>query len=288
MGGIGLVGFAQTFAGNKLIGNTAERTAVTAFMDFGELLQDASLLVGLGISFLAGMVAFFSPCVLPLLPGYLSIMSGFSVSEIESGDASTREMLRSTILFVLGFSVVFVSLGAAATALGSTLLQNLTAITKVAGWFIVLFGILVLWGAVSSSPLFAGMMRERRVNIRTEKLGAFAPPVMGLAFGFGWTPCIGPILAVILALASAQGSVFQGMALLAAFSLGIGVWFVLAGLGVSKLFKRMRRHLRTINIASGVLIIVFGVVMASGKLGILSGWVSEFFIRVGLDALTEI
>ncbi len=257
-------------------------------MNFGELLQDASLLVGLGISFLAGMVAFFSPCVLPLLPGYLSIMSGFSVNEIESGQASTREMLRATVLCVLGFTTVFVALGAAATALGSTLLQNLTAITKVAGWFIVVFGILVLWGAVSSSPLFAGMMRERRINIRTEKLGAFAPPVMGLAFGFGWTPCIGPILAVILALASAQGSVFQGMALLAAFSLGIGVWFVLAGLGVSRLFKRMRRHLRKINIVSGVVIIVFGVVMASGKLGILSGWVSEFFVKVGLDALTEI
>jgi cytochrome c-type biogenesis protein len=257
-------------------------------MDFAELLQDSALLFGLGISFLGGMVAFFSPCVLPLLPGYLSIMSGFSVSEIESGEASPRQMLRATVLFVLGFTAVFVSLGAAATALGSVLLENLSALTKIAGWFVIGFGVLVLWGALSNSPLLRGAMRERRVNVRNEKLGAFAPPVMGLAFGFGWTPCIGPILGVILTLASAQGSVVQGMAMLAAFSCGIGVWFVLAGLGVSKLFKRMRKHLRTINLASGALVIAFGIIMVSGRIGQLSGYVSDFFIKIGLDALTQI
>ena len=247
--------------------------------------------VGIGAAFLFGIISFVSPCVLPLLPGYLSLMSGYSVGDLEAGTASTARMVKTTGLFVAGFTVVFVLLGAAATSLGQVVSRYQFVATRVAGWLVVAFGILIVVSAVSNSPFLAGLMRERRMEVRPSRLGAWAPVVMGLAFGFAWTPCIGPVLAAILLTASVQETVGEGMVLLFSYALGLGVPFVLAGIGMTKMLgavKFLRKYLRPINIPSGLLVAAFGVVMISGNLARLSGWFQELFTTIGLDRLAEI
>ncbi|MDH3500483.1 MAG: cytochrome c biogenesis protein CcdA [Acidimicrobiia bacterium] len=242
-------------------------------------------------AFVFGAISFVSPCVLPLLPGYLSLMSGYSVSDLQAGNASAVRMLRVTLLFVAGFTVVFVALGASATSLGRWLISNQRVATTVAGWVVVVFGILIVILALWNSPALSWMMRERRVEVRPSKLGPWAPPLMGIAFGFGWTPCIGPVLAGILTAAATQDTVGQGMTLLFFYSLGLGVPFVLAGVGMTKAFGAMafvRKYLRPINVASGLLLAGFGVLMVTGRLTDLSSWFTEFFIKIGLDGLAEI
>lgn len=243
------------------------------------------------IAFGAGILSFVSPCVLPLLPGYLSLMSGYSVAELESGSASSVRMLRVTGLFVLGFTVVFVALGAAATGVGSFLARNKTLATQAAGWVVVGFGLLIVWTAVSKSSLLARLTRERRVEVRPSRLGIWAPPLMGLAFGFAWTPCIGPVLGVILTAAAVQDTVVRGMVLLFVFALGLGVPFVLAGVGMSRAFRAMqvlRRYVRPLNIASGLLLAGFGVLMITGQINVLSSWISRLLIDTPLERLAEI
>ena len=247
--------------------------------------------VGIGAAFLFGIISFVSPCVLPLLPGYLSLMSGYSVGDLEAGTASTSRMAKVTGLFVLGFTVVFVLLGAAATSLGRFVLEYRLTATQVAGWLVVAFGILIVVSAVSNSPFLAGLMRERRMEVRPSRLGGWAPIVMGLAFGFAWTPCIGPVLAAILTTAAVQETVGEGMVLLFAYAMGLGVPFVLAGIGMTKMLgavRLLRRYLRPINIASGLLLAAFGVLMITGNLARLSGWFQELFTTIGLDRLAEI
>ncbi len=242
-------------------------------------------------AFVFGAISFVSPCVLPLLPGYLSLMSGYSVADLQAGNASTARMLRVTLLFVAGFTAVFVALGASATSLGRWLVSNQTAATRIAGWVVVGFGVLIVVLALSNSPLLNWFSRERRVEVRPSQLGPWAPPLMGLAFGFGWTPCIGPVLAGILLAASTQETVGQGMTLLFFYSLGLGVPFVLAGIGMTKAFGAMaflRKYLRQVNVASGLLLAGFGVLMITGRITDLSSWFTEFFIRIGLDGLAEI
>ncbi len=242
-------------------------------------------------AFIFGAISFVSPCVLPLLPGYLSLMSGYSVADLQSGEASSSRMVRVTLLFVAGFTIVFVALGASATGLGRWLIRNQTTATAVAGWVVVVFGLLIVAMAVSNSPLLGWLTRERRMDVRPSKLGAWAPPVMGIAFGFGWTPCIGPVLAGILTAAATQETVGQGMLLLFFYSLGLGVPFVIAGVGMTRAFGAvafMRKYLRPINVASGLLLAGFGVMMVTGQLTDLSSWFTEFFIRIGLDGLAEI
>lgn len=247
--------------------------------------------VSIVTAFIFGAISFVSPCVLPLLPGYLSLMSGYSVADLQSGEASAARMLRVTLLFVAGFTIVFVALGASATSLGRWLIRNQTMATAIAGWVVVAFGLLIVAMAVSNSPLLSWFTRERRMDVRPSKLGAWAPPVMGIAFGFGWTPCIGPVLAGILTAAATQETVGQGMLLLLFYSLGLGVPFVAAGVGMTKAFGAvafMRKYLRPINVASGLLLAGFGVLMVTGQLTDLSSWFTEFFIRIGLDGLAEI
>jgi cytochrome c-type biogenesis protein len=247
--------------------------------------------VGIGAAFLFGIISFVSPCVLPLLPGYLSLMSGYSVGDLEAGTASTARMAKVTGLFVLGFTVVFVLLGAAATSLGRFVLQYRLTATQVAGWLVVAFGVLIVVSAVSNSPFLAGLMRERRMEVRPSRLGAWAPVVMGLAFGFAWTPCIGPVLAAILTTAAVQETVGEGMVLLFSYAMGLGVPFVLAGMGMTKMLgavRFLRRYLRPINVASGLLLAAFGVLMITGNLARLSGWFQELFTTIGLDRLAEI
>lgn len=243
-------------------------------------------ITGLGpVSVLAafgfGALSFVSPCVLPLLPGYLSMMSGYSAADLGEGRASTRRMLRVTLLFVAGFTVVFVTLGAAATTLGRALLRNQDAFTTAAGWLVVAMGLFLAVTAVWTPRFFLPLMRERRIEVRPSRLGSWGPPLMGLAFGFAWTPCIGPTLGSILALTAVgqEGlTVAQGMTLLAVYSAGLGLPFVIAGLAAGraiKFFGRIRRHLRAITVASGLLLAGFGVLMITGNLLDLNRWLQQ-------------
>ena len=237
------------------------------------------------VAFGAGMLSFLSPCVLPMVPGYLSLMSGVSVTEVAAGSAAdTRRLVRSTLLFVAGFTVVFTALGATASAVGSALLDHQRTLDRVAGFVIVVMG-LFLAGMVSPRLL----QRERRFHVSPSKLGAFAAPVMGMAFAFGWTPCIGSVLAPIFTLAASEGTVRSGVVLLLFYSLGLGVPFVASGVAFGRLagaFDWVKRHFRVINVTSGLLLATFGVLLLTNRVGEVSGWILDTMDRLGLDALT--
>ena len=245
-----------------------------------ENVGEAAYLIQLLIAFGAGVISFISPCVLPLLPGYLSMMSGYSAAQLEQGEVSNARMTRVILLFILGFTVVFAALGAAATGFGQFLRQNLNAFTRISGIVIIAFGLLMVAMAVSNRGFLAVTSQEKRVQVKPSRLGKWAPPVMGAAFGFGWTPCIGPVLTVILATAATQDTLGQGVLLLVAYSAGLGVPFLLAGLGLFKFFGKLKPYLRPINIASGVFLTVFGVVMVTGNLGAMSAWFVQIFDAV--------
>ena len=171
-------------------------------------------------------------------------------------------------------------MGAIATGLRTWLVANLTTFTRLAGLTVIAFGIVMVATAVSDRGVLSGLGRERRLDVRPSRLGVWAPPVMGVAFGFAWSPCIGPVLTVILATASLQETLGRGMLLLLAYSLGLGVPFLLSGLGLFKLFGRLKPYLRPINIVSGVLLTIFGVVMVTGNVSTLSNWFSDFLLSV--------
>jgi len=245
-----------------------------------ENVETTTYAIQLVIAFGAGVISFVSPCVLPLLPGYLSMMSGYSASELEEGNVSTPRMVRVILLFIAGFTVVFVVLGVAAASLGNVLTRNLGTFERIAGVIIIAFGLLMVVMAISNRGFLANFNRERRVNVRPSRLGGWAPPVMGAAFAFGWTPCIGPVLTVILATAGTRGSVPEGIGLLVSYSLGLGVPFLLAGLGLFKLFGKLKPYLRGINIVSGLVLASFGVLMVTGRVGDLSVVIVRFFDSV--------
>lgn len=240
----------------------------------------ATYLVQILIAFGAGVISFVSPCVLPLLPGYLSMMSGYSASQIEHGEASTGRMLSVILQFIAGFTLVFAAIGAGATSLSTFLVKNLDTFTRVAGVAIILLALLMVAMAVSNRGLLAALNRDRRLDVRPSRLGRWAPPVMGVAFGFAWTPCIGPVLGVILATAAVSETLGQGILLLVVFSMGLGIPFLLSGLGLLKFFGRLQPYLKGISIVSGVLLAGFGVVMLTGNLSDISSWVSRIFIDV--------
>ena len=233
-------------------------------------------------AFLAGLVSFLSPCVLPLIPGYISFISGLSLQELrtpQETSQATRRAFLSSVWFVLGFSAVFIALGASATALGGLLLPRLVALRIFAGILIVIFG-LHLTGLFRIPFLQV----EKKVEVRQRPLTALGAFLVGAAFAFGWTPCIGPILAGILALASTQETVPQGMLLLASYSLGLGLPFLAASLGVQaflRFFGRFKTYLRAVEIASGLLLIGVGLLIMADRLTLLSRYLT-FFNRFSL------
>ena len=226
-------------------------------------------------AFLFGAFSFLSPCVLPLLPGYLSMMSGYSAADLSDGKVSTARMARVTLAFVGGFTAVFVALGATATTLGKSLLRNNSTITVISGWVVIAMGLFLAVSAIWNPRLLMPLMRERRAEVRPSRLGAFAPPVMGAAFGFAWTPCIGPTLGAILTVAATESTVKQGMFLLFVYSLGLGIPFVAAGIGITKVygaFGWVKRRFLQISVASGLFLAGFGVLMVTGHLTDLNQW----------------
>ncbi|HTS67708.1 MAG TPA: cytochrome c biogenesis CcdA family protein [Terriglobia bacterium] len=226
------------------------------------------------IAFLAGIVSFLSPCVLPLVPGYVSMLSGATIEELrrETSGELLRRIFRNSLAFIAGFTVVFVLLGASATWVGGFLLAKRTVFNVVAGIVVIIFG-LHLTGLVKIPLLY----REARLDTGAPRRSLGGAFLLGFAFAFGWTPCIGPILAAILALAAQRDTVFQGMFLLAIYSAGLAIPFLLTSVGLStfmKFYGGFRKHLQAVEVASGVLLIVLGVLMAFNKLTIISGYFS--------------
>ena len=227
--------------------------------------------VGILAAFLAGVLSFLSPCVLPLIPGYLSFITGYTATELAEDKRNTKAVLIPSVLFVVGFSIIFIAFGASASVLGGFLFDYKDILTKVAGVVVVVFGFFML-GIVKLPWLYG----EARVEMgKARKFGRGAALVMGMAFAFGWTPCVGPILGSILAIAGTTGSVAQGVLLLAAYSLGLGVPFILTALLFGRLtttLKWLNRNSLIINRVAGVLLMIVGVLIFTGQLGVLASW----------------
>ncbi len=225
-------------------------------------------------AFMAGIVSFLSPCVLPLVPGYVAIISGASLEELKAGpDAGVmRKALFHSICFILGFSIVFVALGAASTLISSVI--KLTLLTRLAGIVVIVFGLHMV-GIIKIGLLY----RDTRVHDTKDPSSAIGSFLMGFAFAFGWTPCIGPILAGILAIAATKEGVWQGVSLLSVYALGLAIPFLLTTLALSRFlafYQRFRKHLHQLEVASGVLLILLGVLLASNQFTRLSGYLSRF------------
>lgn len=227
--------------------------------------------IGLLIAFGAGFTSFISPCILPLIPGYLSFITGLSLEELKHKDHAAQVLL-SSLIFVLGFSIVFVLLGTSASVVGSLLIRLRPFFNHIAGVLIILMGLLVL-GAVKL-PL---LQRERRFHL-AHSWGKFGTLLLGMAFAFGWTPCVGPILSAILVFAASVGSASKGAALLFSYSLGLGVPFILSAVALERLvstFGWIKQHYRTINAISGSLLVVMGILLFTGQLTFMSLWLQR-------------
>lgn len=234
--------------------------------------------VTLWAAFGAGILSFLSPCVLPLVPPYLCFLAGAELEELTARDArdiSYAHVLASAFAFVLGFSTVFVGLGATASVFGQLLREHMQLLAQAAGVAIILMGLHFL-GAFR----FSFLAREARYHHVARPAGLAGAYVIGLAFAFGWTPCIGPVLAAILALAAAEHSVSSGALLLFVYSMGLGVPFLLAAIGVEGFLgfaKRFRRHLGAVEKIMGGLLVMTGVMFLTGTMQTLSYWLIEVF-----------
>ncbi|MBZ5501545.1 MAG: cytochrome c biogenesis protein CcdA [Acidobacteriia bacterium] len=271
--------------------------------------------------FFAGVVSFLSPCVLPLVPGYISMLSGIGVEQLKEGEGSSGRLFSSAFAFVIGFSAVFITFGASASAVSSFLLRNKNLLAPVAGALIVLFGLhLVGWLvkiSVRVGLLVGAVLVAIGVALNLRVLGHFATPIqfyaaalifllgpsmtrwlnrdihlrnvggnkpgivsgflMGFAFAFGWTPCIGPILGSVLLVASTKETVGQGVLLLACYSAGLAIPFLLTALAIGrflKFYQRFRRHLHRVEVFSGFLLLLIGALIFVNRLAWLSGKLS--------------
>jgi len=224
-------------------------------------------------AFVAGLLSFLSPCVLPLIPSYITYITGFSFAELNDAHPShkvRRQTITHSLLFIAGFTFVFVLLGASATYLGSFMHENVDVFRKIGGVLIVLFGI-HLTGLV---PIHL-LLGEKRVNIHRKPVGYIGSFLVGLAFAAGWTPCIGPILASILIVASGEDTVMRGIALLLVYSMGLAIPFFLSSLALNHfivLFNRFKKSLRIYEIITGIFLILMGIVIftnSMNRIGIL-------------------
>jgi cytochrome c-type biogenesis protein len=270
--------------------------------------------VSLAAAFLAGLVSFLSPCVLPLVPGYISMLSGIGMEQLRQGQQPRGSLFSSALSFVIGFSVVFISFGASASAVGSFLQQNRYTLAPIAGALIILFGlhligalakltwrsgtilgaIFVALGIVAlvhGGALFAGLgavhffslsivgflgpalarWLNRDVHLRStsKQPGIWSGFLLGFAFAFGWTPCLGPILSTVLSLAAISDTIARGVLLLAIYSAGLAIPFLLAALGIVqflKFYQRFRKYLRAVELGSGILLLFVGGLVFFGKL----------------------
>ncbi len=233
-----------------------------------------SLGIGFTAAFAAGLLSFLSPCVLPLVPSYLSFVTGLGMEELESGDAALRRTtLIHSLLFVAGFSSIFLALGASASFLGQILREYQVWIARIGGGIVVLFGLHLL----GLTP-FRWLQRERRMHLERKPVGYIGSFVVGVTFGAGWTPCIGPILGGILTFAATRQTLGEGVQLLAFYSAGLAVPFLLSAVGFTwflATFKRLRRHIVWVERASGALLVLVGLLLLSGQFTMLASWAAD-------------
>lgn len=233
--------------------------------------------VSLATAFVGGVISFFSPCVLPLMPGYLSYLSGLSFTEMEQlpPRAYLARTFHHALLFAAGFTLVFVALGLTATSFGQFLSSHAVLLRRVSGALIFVFGL-----QVAGLLRFTWLYRERRFEIRHHKIGPARSLFLGMAFAFGWTPCVGPVLFSVLAHAATAGSVAAGGALLLAYSLGLAVPFLISGVATSYSFglvSRGGRFLRPVQIAAGVIMMLMGVLLFTGAFERVNTALTQFF-----------
>ena len=229
-------------------------------------------------AFIAGLLSFLSPCVLPLIPSYVTYITGLSFSDLKAEHPShnvREQTIIHSLLFIAGFTVIFVFLGASATFLGSFLQEHMDLLRKVGGVMIMVFGVHV--SGVFDVGILLG---EKRLTLHHKPAGYFGSFVIGLAFAAGWTPCIGPILASILIVAATKGKVHYGMALLFVYSLGLGTPFFLSSLALHRFlifFNRYKKHIRIMEVVTGIFLIVIGIMIFTNILSILSRYASIWF-----------
>jgi cytochrome c-type biogenesis protein len=248
--------------------------------------ENVSLLVAFG----AGLLSFISPCVLPLVPGYLSYISGLSLDEMRGtavaargagvavavapSVAARRQVILASLAFVLGFTLVFVALGAAATTIGQFLTERLPLLNRIAGAVIIIFGLHTM-GVLRIEWLY----QEKRVHSNKKPAGIIGALLVGMAFAFGWTPCLGPVLTGILFVAGSKETVGEGVRLLTAYSLGLGVPFFATAVAMNRFFTAMgkiRKHYHKIELVSGALLVVIGVLIFTNKFTVIAQWLTPY------------
>jgi len=246
--------------------------------------MDSSIGFAIVTAFFAGILSFLSPCVLPLVPGYISIISGFSLDQLKGKALDTslkRAVMMSSLMFILGFTISFIALGATATAVGKLLLTRMPYLRIIAGIIMIVFGLHVL-GILRIKALYQDT-RMHKVQTSSGMLGAL---VLGLVFALGWSPCLGPILSGILGLASEQETVLKGMGLLFVYSAGLGIPFLLTSLGLNQFlsfYNRFKRHFRALEIISGILILGVGVLILTDRMTQMNQYfqfLSDFEYRI--------
>lgn len=237
--------------------------------------MDSVASVGIFVAFLAGLLSFLSPCVLPLLPSYVSFVTGLGMEELAAGGARVKRVtLIHSLLFVAGFSLIFLLMGASATYIGQLLRTYQDSIARIGGVVIILFGVYLL-GVI---PI-AALSREKRFQFQAKPVGYVGTVAVGVAFGAGWVPCIGPILGSILTLAATRADVAEGVGLLGVYSAGLAIPFVASAVALTAFldwFKKFRRYLRYVEWAAGILLILVGLLLVTGKFTLLAGWLVQF------------
>ena len=248
---------------------------------FGIDLFDASLMPAMLVALVAGVLSFLSPCVLPIVPPYLAYMGGISLSEIEAeARAARRKAVMAALFFVMGLSTVFIFLGFTASMLGQFFLQNQILLARISGAVVIVFGLHFL--GVIRIPI---LDREARMDAGDRGGSVLGAYVLGLAFAFGWTPCIGPQLGAILSLAATEASVARGTTLLAVYAVGLGLPFVLVAAFIDRaqgVMGRLRRHMRVIERVMGVLLVAVGTALMTGAFSAFAFWLLETFPALGM------
>ncbi|MBO6603552.1 MULTISPECIES: cytochrome c biogenesis CcdA family protein [Paracoccaceae] len=247
---------------------------------FGIDLFDASLLPAMLVALTAGVLSFLSPCVLPIVPPYLAYMGGISMNEMAAAGAARRKAVVAALFFVLGLSTVFLFLGFTASIFGQFFLQNQILLAQISGAVIIVFGLHFL--GIFRIPI---LDREARMDAGDRGGSTFGAYVLGLAFAFGWTPCIGPQLGAILSIAATESSVERGTALLGVYAVGLGLPFLLAAAFIERamgLMTRLKRHMKTIERIMGLLLVGVGVALMTGAFSAFAFWLLETFPALGL------
>tara|TARA_Y200000002_G_scaffold362910_1_gene350496 strand:- start:888 stop:1637 length:750 start_codon:yes stop_codon:yes gene_type:complete len=246
---------------------------------FGIEIIDANLLPGLVVAFIAGLISFLSPCVLPIVPPYIAYMSGVALTEIENRKGRQKIVL-TALFFVLGLSTVFIFLGFSASAIGAIFFEYQTLLNTIAGFIIMLFGLHFL-----GIYRLHFLDREARFEVENYQGTAFGSYVLGLAFAFGWTPCIGPQLGAILSLAASNASILKGTVLLAFYAMGLGIPFLIFALFINRLegvLKFFKQYFKIIERIMGLLLWTVGLLMLTGGFSSISFWLLETFPALGI------